>query len=251
MADNNIIQFQANVPEEMAFTYASGKLSTNGSYYRGTTDGRKVFLKAEVENQLVAMGVQPGERVQITMIERRQGTRRFVSWEVKRVDPPGDPGAPVQHQPVPIQATPVTNVQRAATSVQRETTETPNLRPANGAPPARETAPPATTAQPKPNGSATENFNTEPKIHHTQLSQALSGALVATVDAFLQTSEYAKSKGLQVEWHLDFTGELLQRLATSAFIAIMDGKAQALNLRARNEQIRETRVANGGASWPH
>jgi len=159
-----------------------------------------------------------------------------VDWEVRR---PGRNQPSVQ-QPVPIQAQPVN----------WEDLASPNP-PANGAPPAKENAPsPAHhTAQTKPNGVASSHSNTPaPKITHTELSQYLSAAMISTVDAFRTTAEYAQSKGINVEMHIDLTGELLQRLATSAFIALMDGKVHNLYLVC---QASEARVANGGTSWPH
>jgi hypothetical protein len=252
-----IIRFSLNAFEEMAFTHTDGREKTSdfgpAQYYRGTTDGRGVYLDLIVEQKVLELEIQPGERVSIGKFEKRNGRKREgIEWKVVRVDAPGQPEAAQPARTAPT---------AAATPMQRQTQERPT-RPVtpNGTPPAKSSVPSEEgIIQPKPNGSATTNSTTpkERPISHTVLSQTLSASMISTVDAFLATQEYAKAHGLTIECHLDLTGDLLQRLATSAFIAIMDGKLHALQgrqqMREADDQRRVAKVsaqANGGAAWP-
>ena len=227
------IRFETNIPQAMAFTYTDGREVEGrfgAQYFRGTSDGRGVFLPPIVERKLLELDIQPGEPVEICKAEVKEGRRRSIQWQVKRADPPQSPG---QAQP-------------------------PARGPASGAPPARETAPPANLAhpvQPKPNGTATPNHialesTSAPQLQggagrpitHTQIGNILRACLCAAIDAARDAQMYATSHGFP----LTFGADQIQDLASTLYIQ----EAKQSNIRLMHSRD-EARVANGGASWQH
>lgn len=241
-----IIRFETNISVEIAFTHAQG-IASEGRFgtqwYRGTTDGRSVYLPQIVENKLIEMDVQPGELVSICKAEVKRGQRRSIEWQARRVDPPGDPSVKPQppQQPVPIQARPVTQ-------------QPPASRPASGAPPARETAPQAvSTIQPKPNGAAIENHTApaapapaERPIFQQSMTNMLRSCLCVAIDAAKDAHEYAARKGFP----LTFGPDQIEAMGISIFIQL----SKTQNIQQMNQRYQagtEARTVNGGTSWPH
>lgn len=106
-SDGHIIRFLTNVPVETGLKFKDG-FEVEGQYgkqYMYTTiDDRKMYLPGIVASRITELGVQPGERIQITKAEVRAGNRRSTEWQVKRVDPDprcsANPGAAPSGQPM-------------------------------------------------------------------------------------------------------------------------------------------------------
>lgn len=215
-----IIRFDTNVPQEMAFTYPNGK-EMDGRYgtqfFRATTDERGVYLPRIVEDKLITMRVAAGERVEICKAEQKEGRKRVIRWEVKRVDPPGDP---------------------AWDNLDRQPQQPRNGLPAKNNPPAA-----ATNASTQPKPSATQQAQaTTPQKGQTQMSHCLAACAIAAIDAAIIAEEYAHSK----KYSLKFGEDQVQAMAVSLYI--QHCKSDNIAQMHANQTTR----ANGGAEpWQH
>jgi hypothetical protein len=238
-----IIRFETNIPIECAFTHTDGK-ETEGrfgtQYYRQTTDGRTVYLQPFVETRLLDLEVQPGELISICKKEVKDGRKRGIQWDVKRVDPPGDPS-------------------QAVTRPSTQNTKPPAQNPAISTPQSSKPAARTITVQPKPNNSSpTPESTTEPApkkppvqetapvITHTIIGTTLKSCLMAAIDAARDAQQYATAQGFP----LVFGPDQVEAMAISLYI--QHSKTQNIAQMNQRDQYRgDARVANGGASWPH
>jgi hypothetical protein len=79
------IQFQTNVPVDVALKYSEGKDVTGnfGDQVLYTlTDGRVMFVPPIVQKQITDLGIEKGEVFTILKAEEKSGTRRTVKWLV-------------------------------------------------------------------------------------------------------------------------------------------------------------------------
>jgi hypothetical protein len=216
-----LIRFETNIPVEMAFTYPTGKEVEGrygAQYYRGTVDGRAVYLPPIVEEKLCNMDLGKGERVAICKREIKDGRKKAIRWEVNRVDAQGEPGwEELDKEPVK----------------------------ANGAIPQR-TAPPAETTQPKPNGTPAQPTTapipatplaTIPTKGQTELSRCVAACGVAAIDALMLMKQYADSKGFS------FIPREDQVQSLTATLYIQNCKQSNISQMHQNQ----TQRANGGA----
>lgn len=79
------VQFQTNIPVEIALKYESGK-DVSGQYgdqiLYTLTDGRVMYVPPIVRKQIEDLGVARGEVFTITKAEKKNGTRRTIEWQV-------------------------------------------------------------------------------------------------------------------------------------------------------------------------
>jgi hypothetical protein len=79
------VQFQTNVPIEVALKYNDGKEVT-GQYgdqvLYTLTDGRVMYVPPIVKKKIDALGIGRGELFTITKAEKKNGTRRTIEWVV-------------------------------------------------------------------------------------------------------------------------------------------------------------------------
>lgn len=87
------IQFQTNIPVEVALKYADGK-DVTGDYgdqvLYSLTDGRVMYVPPIVKKQIQDLDIAKGELFTITKAEEKSGTRRTIKWLVT----PSDARAP-------------------------------------------------------------------------------------------------------------------------------------------------------------
>lgn len=83
MADK--VQFQTNVPVEIALKYENGK-DVTGQYgdqvLYTLTDGRVMYVPPIVRKQIEDLSVARGDLFTITKAEKKSGTRRTIEWHV-------------------------------------------------------------------------------------------------------------------------------------------------------------------------
>jgi hypothetical protein len=243
----DIVKFQTNIPEELAFTYEDGR-EVEGrfgtQYFRQTTDGRGVYLQPFVEKRLLELEIKPGQRVSICKAETKDGRKKGIRWDIKRVDPPaetapaspGKPGQPAKITPAPQRTTVEPNVQ-----VQSNTPRMPAQRAQPNPPQPVQTA--STAAQPEPDPI----LEARRPLVQTQMSATMASCFIAAIDALIVARDYAQSKSIDLRLHLEITGGELQDLATSIYIA--QSKQSNINLMNRNQNLRAT---NGGTEpWQH
>src|ERR1700685_3256955 len=95
------VQFQTNVPIDVALKYNDGKEVT-GQYgdqvLYTLTDGRVMYVPPIVKKKIDELGIGRGELFTITKAEKKNGTRRTIEWLVAAGER-GDthPPAGVQH----------------------------------------------------------------------------------------------------------------------------------------------------------
>ena len=79
------VQFQTNVPVEVALKYNDGKEVTGqfGDQVLYTlTDGRVMYVPPIVKKKIEEAGIARGELFTITKAERKNGTRRTIEWVI-------------------------------------------------------------------------------------------------------------------------------------------------------------------------
>jgi len=83
------IQFQTNIPVEVALKYGDGK-DVTGDYgdqvLYSLTDGRVMYVPPIVKKQIQDLDIAKGELFTITKAEAKSGTRRSVKWLVTPSD---------------------------------------------------------------------------------------------------------------------------------------------------------------------
>jgi hypothetical protein len=79
------VQFQTNIPVEIALKYSDGK-DVTGQYgdqvLYTLTDGRVMYVPPIVKKKIDEAGITRGELFTITKAERKNGTRRTVEWVI-------------------------------------------------------------------------------------------------------------------------------------------------------------------------
>ena len=79
------VQFQTNLPIEVALKYDDGKEVT-GQYgdqvLYTLTDGRVMYVPPIVKKKIDELGIGRGELFTITKAEKKNGTRRTIEWVV-------------------------------------------------------------------------------------------------------------------------------------------------------------------------
>src|SRR5260370_13670475 len=79
------VQFQTNVPIDVALKYNDGKEVT-GQYgdqvFYTLTDGRVMYVPPIVKKKIDELGIGRGELFTITEAEKKNGTRRTIEWVV-------------------------------------------------------------------------------------------------------------------------------------------------------------------------
>jgi hypothetical protein len=81
------VAFQINVPVTVALAYPDG-IQVDGRYgdqvMYTLADERVMYVPPIVRTRISELGVGKGESVTVCKTERREGTRRFVEWQVER-----------------------------------------------------------------------------------------------------------------------------------------------------------------------
>jgi hypothetical protein len=178
------VQFQTNVPIDVALKYNDGKEVT-GQYgdqvLYTLIDGRVMYVPPIVKKKIDELGIGRGELFTITKAEKKNGTRRTIEWVVA-TDGSGD-----------------RNPQRRA---QERNSEGPDRRrqgaaslPENG------------------NGHRPSLRNEAKGFLVTGQGQFLLQALAAAVDVAAATERYATACGLE----LQFTSEDLREIGLSIY----------------------------------
>ena len=91
----NILRFQINMPMQLALASSCGKL-IQGRYgdrmLFHLTDGRITYVPPVVATMIEEQAIAPRERFELCKSALKNGLRRSIEWELKRIDPepPGD-----------------------------------------------------------------------------------------------------------------------------------------------------------------
>jgi hypothetical protein len=114
------VQFDTNVPVEVALLYADGR-DVEGRFgdqvMYTLADDRVMFVPPIVRDRFVQLGVVAGELVTVCKREVKQGNRRSIQWQVERLEgsatgetskatPAAPAPAPSQSQKPPQATTP-------------------------------------------------------------------------------------------------------------------------------------------------
>jgi hypothetical protein len=181
------VQFQTNIPVEVALKYSDGK-DVTGQYgdqvLYTLTDGRVMYVPPIVKKKIEEAGIARGELFTITKAERKNGTRRTIEWLV---------GADASGSLKSVHATQRTN-------------GAPQPSPSNGA---------GTVASHR---SGQENRRTvtpgdSKGFLATGQGQSLLQAFSAAIDLAASMERYASSCGIQ----LQFTGSDVRQIGLAIY----------------------------------
>jgi len=231
------IQFQTNLPVELALQYLEGKpvdSQFGGVQHLFSTTDNRVFFVSEmvggiIADQLRKLGVQKGEPVEICKAEVTQGRgRKSIQWIVKRV------GSPVGELPdgtFAVQAVPAgpesaleRQLRQSIAIVRNGKPGTSALTPAPGSVAAPNAEQPHTNGNDsKPNGNGAAHNGRPPQQDiHQRWEQVLLGQATALIDVYAAALNYAGTKhGNAVK------PEDVKTLLTTAFINLSKGGAHA------------------------
>jgi hypothetical protein len=81
----NILRFEANTPVEVALKFDGGRYGPRVLY--SLADGRLMYLEPEAARRIDELKITAGEQFSICKRERKNGQKRIVEWEVKRLEP--------------------------------------------------------------------------------------------------------------------------------------------------------------------
>ncbi len=181
------VQFQTNIPVEVALKYGAGK-DVTGQYgdqvLYTLADGRVMYVPPIVKKKIEEAGIARGELFTITKAERRNGTRRTIEWLV---------------------ATDASGSAKSAPATQ-QTNGGPQPSPSNGA---------GTVASHR---SSQENRKTIPPSDPkgflaTGQGQSLLQAFSAAIDLTASMERYASGCGMQ----LQFTSSDVREIGLSIY----------------------------------
>jgi hypothetical protein len=181
------VVFQTNVPVTAALAYADG-INVEGRYgdqvMYSLTDERIMYVPPIVRDKLIELGIGQNQPFSICKAERREGSRRFIEWAVRRIE--------AEQRCV---AEPVNGGNHASAAA----SGTASCAAAAGG--GNSTA--------NPNGRAVSAPNRSNSAQAT-----LRAALTASIDAAIVAERYASEHGLSIR----FGSEDLRAMALSLFI---------------------------------
>ena len=181
---NDKVQFQTNVPIDVALKYNDGREVT-GQYgdqvLYALTDGRVMYVPPIVKKKIDELGIGRGELFTITKAEKKNGTRRTIEWVVA-TDGCGD-------------RKPQRREQQPNGTAEAQRRGGPGSAPANG------------------NGHRPSSLSDAKGFLVTGHGQFLLQALAAAVDVASATERYAAACGLE----LQFTSEDLREIGLSIY----------------------------------
>jgi hypothetical protein len=200
------IQFQTNLPVELALQYLEGKpvdSQFGGVQHLFSTTDNRVFFVSEmvggiIADQLKKLGVQKGEPVEICKAEVTQGRgRKSIQWIVKKV------GSALGEQPDGTFAVPAAPESALERQLRQSITTVRNGKPGTSA----VTLAPGSVAAPsseqpivngngsKPNGNgAAHNGRPLQNDIHQRWEQVLLGQTTALIDVYAAAVNYAGTK---------------------------------------------------------
>jgi hypothetical protein len=87
---SEILKFSTNIPEEVALRSTSGK-RVEGRYGDQVMyvlfDDRVMYVPPIVASRIDELDIAAGEPIEICKAELRNGNRRWIEWQVRKVDP--------------------------------------------------------------------------------------------------------------------------------------------------------------------
>jgi len=177
------VQFQTNIPVEVALKYGDGK-EVNGQYcdqvLSTLTDGRVMYVPPIVKRRIEELGIGRGELFNLTKAEETNGTRRTIEWLVAA----GERGEKPPRGSVEAASGQRQAQQRIGAAV-----------PANG------------------NGQRANSTHDAKGFLVTNHGQLLLHSLAAAVDVAAATERYAAAAGVEVQ----FTSEDLREIGLRTY----------------------------------
>jgi len=203
------IQFQTNLPVELALQFLEGKpvdSQFGGVQHLFSTTDNRVFFVSEmvggiIADQLKKLGVQKGEAIEICKAEVTQGRgRKSIQWIVKKV------GTPLGEQPdgtFAVQAAPAATQSALERQLRQSIAIVRNGKPGTDArTPAPESVAAPNAEQPHTNGDGTKpncngaanNGDSPQHDVHQRWEQVLLGQTNSLIDVYAATLVYAGRK---------------------------------------------------------
>jgi hypothetical protein len=182
---NDKVQFQTNVPVEVALKYGDGK-EVSGQYgdqvLYTLTDDRVMYVPPIVKRRIEELEIRRGELFTLTKAEKKNGTRRTIEWLVSAGEC-GEREARTRDQQVPGR-------QRRNGAASEAVEGNEHVR------------------RPSPSSDAKGFLVTGP-------GQFLLQALAAAVDAVATTERYATACGVELQFTSEDVREIGLRIYTT------------------------------------
>jgi hypothetical protein len=110
---DDLVRFETNIWQQLAFKYSgpracAAKKPGEKRMMFTLVDGRVLFTTEKSAETIAALNVKPGELIEAAMLEKRDGSRKWVEFHAKRVGPPIETTASIAARQA-TQATPLAN----------------------------------------------------------------------------------------------------------------------------------------------
>lgn len=96
-ASGGYVDWNINIAEKVALKFATGlpepakKPGFSDQMSYALTDGRRMYVPLFAADRIIELGLQPGEEFTIGKFEVRDGQKKTVRWQVKRIEEPETP----------------------------------------------------------------------------------------------------------------------------------------------------------------
>lgn len=208
------IRFEPNVPVVLELKYDEGR-EVEGQYgpqfMYTTSDDRRVYLNPPEAEKITQLGIRRGMKFRIT---KQVKGKKVTGWLIERLDVQTAPRPTVVPRPEPE---PPSEMERIlAQSIEYAQAAKAPAGPQQVVRPAAVLHAAPVTHPVSPEITPSDSPTARPL--RTVATRLISGALIASIDAYLIAVDYAKSKGIHATIDMDFNAEDIRSSATSFLI---------------------------------
>jgi hypothetical protein len=216
-----ILRFDMNVPTEVVLKYAGPGKPIEGRYGNRVmytlADNRVMYVAPIVASRISDLGIQPGELFQVCKQEKKQGQRKFIEWQVQRLET--EPETQLEHEL--RESIEIAQAGKASLPLAANEPTNPQLRPATRVHYASPNAAPPPTVAPVSNGSSNDTGSsvTRNGIGQFTSTTKLEHALKTAISAAHNAEKYGAELGYVVR----FDADAIKSMAITVLINMSEG----------------------------
>jgi hypothetical protein len=217
-----ILRFEMNLPTQVALESPQGVV-VEGRYGNrmmfSLVDGRVMYVPPIVGSRIFHLGIRPGERFQVCKLEKREGQRKLIEWQVQRLL--SEPETELEHK-----LRESIEIAQAAKGTQpTEASTDPAPQPP---PPAPEQEPAVThisgaTAAVAPAANGSSNGTTSSAARNGNGQPASTTKLEHALKTAISAAHNAEKYGAELGYVVRFDADAIKSMAITVLINMSEG----------------------------